>query len=162
MAIGLFGPERLQYSSGGPAVKTQVYVFLPGTVEKAVLYADPDALTTAANPTWTDHMGELTFFAELGSYDLWVNDVRLPVVVDQPATSGGVTEDELIAVTRYKHVQSSPLSVWTIAHPLGYEPAGVRVIQTTNEEIYGSVSYPNPNTVRIAFSAPTAGIAYLS
>lgn len=162
MAIGLYGPERLQYAGGGPAANTQVFVFLPGTTQTAVIYADPAGLTTASNPTWTDHNGELTFFAAMGNYDLVANGARTPVTVSTPVDSGGVTESDLILATRYEFTQANPSLVWIINHPLGYRPAGIRVIETTNQEIYGSVDYPSVSQVRITFSAPTAGMAYLS
>lgn len=71
MAIGLYGPEYLQFDEGGPAAEIQIFVFLPGTKTKAQLYADESGSFTGPNPVWTDRRGELVFFTDEGNYDLW-------------------------------------------------------------------------------------------
>lgn len=62
----------------------------------------------------------------------------------------------------YTYIQSTANAVWVITHDLGYEPGGVRVVDTTGAEIIGAVSYPSVNVVRVDFSYPVAGVAYLS
>lgn len=62
----------------------------------------------------------------------------------------------------YVHVQESPSALWTINHPLTYEPAGVYVEDTAGNDIEGSVEYVSPGVITITFSAAFAGRAYLS
>jgi hypothetical protein len=62
----------------------------------------------------------------------------------------------------YVYVQSVAAAVWTIVHPLGFRPGGVQVLNSLGQEVVGEVTYPDINTVRIAFSGPVAGTAYLS
>jgi hypothetical protein len=162
MPIGLFGPERIQFSSGGPAIRTQVYIFLPTTNVKAILFADPDALTTAANPVWTDDLGELTFFAEMGGYDLVANGARIPITVDTPGGSGGITEADLERVTHYTHHQTSPLSTWHIEHPMGYAVGGVQVQESTGDWVECGIAQNTSTFIDLSFDAPTSGVAYLS
>ena len=64
----------------------------------------------------------------------------------------------------YTHTQSTPSSTWTIVHGLGYNPAGVKVWDSANEEWEpASVSYPDLNTVVLDFAGNIfSGIAKLS
>jgi hypothetical protein len=164
MSVGLFGPERLQWVSGGPVRLLPVYVFIKDTSNLAVLYADPNGLTTIANPTWTDHNGELTFFAELGEYDLWANDAKLATIqISDSSETVGVSEEDLVLATRYVHQQVLASDEWLIDHTLGYNPAGVAVVESTGDSIMGAHDYPISNQrVRISFASPCSGVAYLS
>lgn len=164
MAVGLFGPERLQWASGGPVRLVPVYVFAKNTTNLAVLYADRNGLTTVANPTWTDHNGELTFFADLGEYDLWANDTKIATIAITDSTEIlGVTDEELQLATRYRHDQVLASDEWIIDHTLGYNPGGVSVIESTGDPIMGAHDYPiNNSRVRITFASPCSGVAYLS
>lgn len=164
MAVGLFGPERLQWATGGPVTLLPVYVFEKNTSNLATLYADRNGLTTMANPTWTDHNGELTFFADLGEYDLWANDAKVATVAITDSTEVlGVTDGELQLATRFKYEQVLASDEWLIDHTLGYNPAGVSVIESTGDAIMGAHDYPIANQrVRISFASPCSGVAYLS
>lgn len=62
----------------------------------------------------------------------------------------------------YVHSQSTPAAVWTIHHPLGYRPAGIVVIDSSNNEVEGDVAYPDIATVVLTFSGAFSGTAYLS
>lgn len=164
MAVGLFGPERLQWASGGAAKLVPVYVFIKDTSNVATLYGDANGLTTIANPTWTDNTGELTFFTDLGDYDLWANDTKVATItiVDSSETVG-VSEAELVKATRYSHTQAIADDTWIIDHTLGYDPAGVAVKESTGDTIFGYVDYPIPSQrVRISFASPCSGEALLS
>lgn len=164
MSVGLFGPERLQWASGGPARLVPVYVFIKDTTTFAILYGDPNGLSTIDNPNWTDHNGELTFFAALGQYDLWANDVKIATVtISDSSETVGVTEDELVAATRWVHTQAVADDTWIIDHTLGYNPGGIQVIESTGDPIMGGHDYPIANQrVRISFASPCSGVAYLS
>lgn len=163
MPIGLFGPERIQFASGGPAIRTQCYIFLPTTNLKSTLFADPDGLATAANPVWTDDLGEITFFAEMGNYELVANgSSRIPITVDTPGGSGGITEDDLERVTHYTHHQTTPLNLWHIAHPMGYAVGGVTVQESTGDWVECAIETNTSTYIELSFDAPTSGVAYLS
>jgi hypothetical protein len=121
MPIGLYGPEYLQFADGGPAAEIKIFVFLPDTKTKAVLYSDREGLHTGSNPTWTDRRGELVFFAEVGTYDLYY---------EFPDGSGtGVTVtieidgENIVDNDVYVYVQNSPAETWTIHHDLGVKPS---------------------------------------
>jgi hypothetical protein len=58
--------------------------------------------------------------------------------------------------------QATASMVWVITHDLAYRPAGVRIVDSAGTEVEGMVSYPADNQVRIDFSVPFAGTAYLS
>lgn len=154
MAIGLYGPESVQFQSGGPARFTAVNVFLPGTTTYVQLYADSQGLVTAANPVGTDQYGDVTFFCEEGTYDLVVDDQRVAISV------GGSPD---LTPLHYTHLQSSASTVWTIPHHMGYEPAGIKVIDSQASEVeWSNLEYLDSNTVRLTFSAAISGTAYLS
>lgn len=57
--------------------------------------------------------------------------------------------------------QDIPSMTWEITHGFNYRPS-VKVIDSANDEVYGSVSYPSSSTVRIEFSAQFSGQAILS
>jgi ABC-type transport system substrate-binding protein len=57
-------------------------------------------------------------------------------------------------------VQNTASDVWTITHNLGYRPS-VTLYDTAGDLIFGEVVYPDENTVRVHFSAPTPGGASL-
>jgi hypothetical protein len=164
VSVGLFGPDRLQWATGGPVRLLPVYVFIKDTSTLAVLYGDPNGLSTIANPTWTDHYGELTFFAELGEYDLWANDSKVATIeITDSTETVGVTEDELNAATRFVWDQVQAEKDWLIPHPLKYNPAGVHVINSAGDPILPAFDYPISNQqVRISFASPESGKAYLS
>jgi len=70
VSAGRFGAEAIISSSGVPVTSTPVTVYLTGTTTVAALYTDQTEGTAAANPTSTDGLGNLTFYAQPGVYDL--------------------------------------------------------------------------------------------
>lgn len=79
MAIGLYGPEGLQWAGGGDVTGINVFVFLPGTTTKAVLYLDSAGEFSRANPIRSDEQGRIAFYAEQGAYDLVINSTRFAI-----------------------------------------------------------------------------------
>jgi hypothetical protein len=148
-----FGPETLEYTTGGPIANQLVSVRLRGSLQLAELFSDETEVAGAANPVMTDADGVLVFFAAAGYYDLVFHDVEVPIVVGSPG--GG----EARAKT---HIQSVAVTPWVITHGLSFQPAGVQIIESTGDPIVGAVDYPSPGLVRITFDAPTSGVAYLS
>ena len=63
-----------------PAASVQVTVYLAGTVTKATIYGSrsPSDLTPLANPQTTPASGLVEFWAEYGSFDIFVHDTIVP------------------------------------------------------------------------------------
>lgn len=162
MPLGLFGPERLQYSSGGDAAYTKVFVFLPGTSTVAQLYGDVNGLTTGANPVWTDQNGELTFFAEVGDYDIVANGSTTRVTVTGGEGGGSVTPDDLAKATHYHHSQVIASDTWTINHTLGYPPGGITVKVSTGDYASPRLDLCTATQVVLSFDGADSGEADLS
>lgn len=61
----------------------------------------------------------------------------------------------------FVYEQSTASANWTIEHKLGKNPS-VTVIDSSNDELIGDISYPDKNTVVITFSEPVSGKAFLN
>lgn len=61
----------------------------------------------------------------------------------------------------YTHVQSIASNVWVINHSLEKNPS-VSVVDTGDNKIYGDVSYIDKNNLKVVFSLPFSGKAYLN
>lgn len=61
----------------------------------------------------------------------------------------------------YAHIQDVPTTEWLITHTLPYSPS-VTVIDSAGRVVEGDVTYPSGSTITVTFSAPFAGVAYLS
>lgn len=147
-----FGPEPLEYTTGGPIASQPIFVRLRGSLALATLWSDVTETAEADNPVMTDVSGNLLFFAEPGYYDLVFGDVEFPIVVGTP---GGSTANA------HTHVQSVPAMQWVINHGLSFRPAGVQIVEPNGEPIVGAVYY-DADLVLVDFAAPTVGVAYLS
>lgn len=157
MAIGLFGPEYLQFAEGGPAREVQIFVFLPGTKVKAQLFADKSGLYTGPNPLWTDHRGELVFFAEVGSYDLYYQypgDVGVTVPVE-------ITGDAVVDNDTYVHVQNAASDIWTVVHNLGVKPVPIveESVNTPDDITYPAIRHLTNNTLELRWGYAASGRA---
>lgn len=71
----------------------------------------------------------------------------------------GIPGGELQA---YTHIQSDPLTVWTINHNLGYRPGGVMVVDSGGNEVDGVITHISTSTLTVTFLAAFGGFAYLS
>ncbi len=67
--------------------------------------------------------------------------------------SGGITDKE------YVHTQSSPATVWTVAHNLSKRP-GVTVVDHLDREIYADVSYVDDNIIQVTHGTAIIGKVY--
>ncbi len=67
---GLYGASVVVNSAGIPQPGQLVTVYNVGTTTLATLYTDNTATTTVPNPTTTDSLGNLTFYALPGRYTL--------------------------------------------------------------------------------------------
>ena len=61
----------------------------------------------------------------------------------------------------YRHVQTLPEGVWLITHRLDFFP-NITVVDSAGGVVEGEIDYIDRNTMRLRFSEPFAGEAYLS
>lgn len=61
----------------------------------------------------------------------------------------------------YQHIQSAPMAVWDIYHTLVFAP-NIMVVDSTGIRVFGDEQIIGPGHIRIIFSGPFSGIAYLS
>jgi hypothetical protein len=148
-----FGPERLEYTTGGAIASQPIFVRLRGSLALAELFSDASEEAGAENPVLTDPDGNLVFFAAAGYYDLVFGGYEVPIIVGTPA--GGA------AANSYTHIQSVAASQWVINHGLPFRPAGVQVIETGGDPGIAAVDYAG-DLVLLDFAQPTTGVAYLS
>lgn len=83
-----------------------------------------------------------------------VQDITLTLSVGQGPAGVG-------ADLNYLHVQAAAASVWTITHNLAKYPS-VTVVDSSGDEVEGSVNYVSANQLTVSFSAPFSGNAYLN
>lgn len=102
------------------------------------------------------------------------------ITCNTPSTSGGITWTtadinaliqrlDIIETTAledekdlsYVHDQPTAVATWVINHNLDKKPS-VRIEDLANNDIIGEIQYVNDNTLRIEFSMPVAGTAYLN
>lgn len=62
----------------------------------------------------------------------------------------------------YQHNQSSPASVWTIHHNLGFFPGGVMTVDSSGKEFKAEITHIDQNTVQVSMTAQQSGSAYIS
>lgn len=93
-----------------------------------------------------------------GASTVTVTDLTSGEQVDVTVATGLVAA---AAFATYTHDQASAASVWTITHNLGAKPS-VTVVDTADQVCIGTVEYLSLNTVRVTFSAPFSGKAYLN
>lgn len=65
------------------------------------------------------------------------------------------------ATTRYIHTQPSSSDTWVINHNLGGYPS-VTVVDSASTVVLGEVTYISTSQIRVSFSAPFSGFAYLT
>lgn len=62
----------------------------------------------------------------------------------------------------YNHIQAIPSTVWNIIHGLGYNPAGIIVLDSSGRQIIGpDVNYININSLDLTFANSFGGEAYI-
>jgi hypothetical protein len=159
MPIGLYGPEYLQFQDGGPAAEVQIFIFLPGTKTKAILYSDKTGLHTGPNPLWSDRRGEVVFFAEIGQYDLFYGEPE----PDGTTFEIQITGDDVVSADEYTHVQSVASDIWTVHHFLNTRPSVVveESINVPDDISYPAIRHPDLNTTELRWGYAASGRATL-
>lgn len=61
----------------------------------------------------------------------------------------------------YVHNQSVASATWDITHNLGKKPS-ITIVDSSDDEVEGDVTYVDNNTVQLNFSAAFSGKAYLN
>ena len=87
-----------------------------------------------------------------------VNGVLIDVPAGTPGPPGPPGDPGLVS---YTHVQGAAAALWTITHPLPFQP-NVNVVDSAGEQVEGEVDYVAADTITVAFSAAFTGAAYLS
>lgn len=85
-------------------------------------------------------------------------DVSVSSVVNPKIVVGGVGGSGDL---HYIFSQDIPSAIWTINHNLNKKPS-VTVVSSSEQVVYGDVSYINTNRLTITFSAAFSGKAYLN
>lgn len=66
-------------------------------------------------------------------------------------------------ILHHTYVQNTPATVWMFEHDLGYDPAGIVVLDDSGNRHHPLVSYPSPDlTIRLDFDVPVQGTCRLS
>jgi hypothetical protein len=92
-----------------------------------------------------------------------VEDSANQVIVNQDAPNqvvvrvGGGTGN----TRRHVHEQASSSQEWTINHNLGGKPS-VMVVDSANTVVVGEVRYISNTEIKVYFTAPFSGYAYLT
>jgi len=158
---GYWGPEALLYSTNGdPARSVPVEIRDAITNELAVLYTDPQRSDVVANPTATDSLGNLQFYAEPGFYNVRIVGASqgfLAKVIGEGTDGGGA------GPARYEHVQVVAQAVWTVNHNLGARPAAVSLFSLDYSQAFDefAVQHMSVNQLLISMDVPTAGRALM-
>lgn len=107
---------------GNGQADTPVTVKLAGTATLATLYTAADKLTTAANPFTTDELGNGSFYADPGEYDLVANGttVKVLVPVDPTEATLGPRVGDSIVVYGYEGTQVLAPGVYNAITMLTY------------------------------------------
>lgn len=112
-------------------------------------------------PVWSSGLGG---GGGEGANEVWIGPelpsdaTGLELWYDEDATASGGGG---VGTGAYTHIQSTPASIWTIDHNLGFNP-GVTVVDSANSVVEGQIDYLTVNTVRLTFTAAFSGKAYLS
>jgi hypothetical protein len=61
----------------------------------------------------------------------------------------------------YAFTQGAPSASWHVVHNLGKHPS-VTVLDSSNSEIEGDITYTNANELTINFSGAFSGVAYMN
>lgn len=154
MAIGLYGPEYLQFDDGGPAANVPILVFLPGTKTKVQIFSDRTGLHTGPNPVWTDHRGELVFFAQVGAYDLCYEAHGISITIPVE-----ITGSDVINADTYVHVQNSATDIWQVVHNLGVKPTVIVEENTLLDISYPAIRHIDDNNLQLRWGYNTSGRA---
>jgi hypothetical protein len=150
MAINKFGPLALVYPNGAPVADEPIEVVDFESGALAALFTSISGSVSLPNPTTTDALGMLEFFAEEGAYVLEVleSGFKMTVVVYPPDTGGSGEVGEV-------KNQTVPSASWNFTHGLGRIPT-VATYLDSGEEVETDI-IASPTEVTAVWPLPVAG-----
>lgn len=86
----------------------------------------------------------------------------MTIIVGNPGQGGA---GPVSTVQRYArvHTQDEALTVWVIQHDLGYDPAGITVVDELNNVHHPLIEYLTANSIiKLNFETPVRGVCRLS
>jgi len=99
---GQYGPEPVFSASERLLPGVGATVYLAGTSTLATLYASRTKAEAAANPTAADSLGNLSFWADPGRYDVVIQAATYGVTVDvDPAEAGRVSDMPFVPLRKF-------------------------------------------------------------
>lgn len=85
------------------------------------------------------------------------------IIVGEPIVIGPADDVSFEQRFQHTHEQTQAQNVWLIEHGLGYDPAGVTVVDEQGNLHWPVITYPVPNVrIRLDFQTPVRGICRLS
>lgn len=84
------------------------------------------------------------------------------IVTDLPNVVVGTSvNDSQVSMVAYHHVQGVSSATWDISHGLGFYP-NVTTMDSGGSTVEGELVHNSKYSLRVTFSAPISGDAYLS
>lgn len=160
MAAGYWGPEAILYSTNGDPARGVPVLVLEELVDTPItLYTDRAKTSTTPNPTKTDSLGNLSFYADPGFYRVQLVGTTQTFLVEVNGDNGGGGG----GAAHYEHVQPVPQAVWPVAHDLGFRPPAVSVFSTDFSQQFDefAVQHVDANNLLISMDVPIAGRALM-
>ena len=161
-------------ANGGGSANLALNAITSFTISKKNSSGDdvnPMLLDILSNKLYLVEVGNVTVKGEftIESYsDNSDNADFTDVTVTASNTNGNLTDGNYYVMSRvhvgdatYEHTQSSASTTWSINHNLEKKPS-VSVADSSDNVIYGKVTYVDLNNLTITLSAPTSGKAYIN
>ena len=121
------------------------------------------AAITASISRINDSLDETSgIFEQTGSFFRTHNDLQ---ITGSLSVSGLLTGSfsGLEVGQKYKHVQTTPSSTWTVSHGFDYQYVNIDVYNGSDELVIpASVVATDSNTITISFNTPLSGVAIVS
>ena len=121
------------------------------------------AAITASISRINDSLDETSgIFEQTGSFFRTHNDLQITGSLN---VSGLITGSfsGLEVGQKYKHVQTTPSSTWTVSHGFDYQYVNIDVYNGSDELVIpASVVATDSNTITISFNTPLSGVAIVS
>jgi hypothetical protein len=118
-----WGPNVIFNSNGQPQSRALVRVLEPDGFTLATLYTDITGATPGPNPIPTDFLGNLTFFAEAGSYNLNAPHSGYMVLIPVPSVGGATPVVFLVEKPVAGDLSLAPMEIWS-PQPVELEAPG--------------------------------------
>lgn len=152
--IGYYGPEPILSLKGQPQIMVPVSIYVPDTSTLATtIYTSRAGTTQAQNPVLTDSQGNISFYAEVGEYDLALKSgYRVRIIVEE--IPGG---------TLVNSVNGKTGIVVIDATDVGADPDGIALALVTSEsEIREAADLDFQSQLDTEVSARTSGDTLLA